>query len=554
MCTLLVVVPVALAQLLPLPGANDQDLSRRRLPPLTDGHLFGTDQLGRDLLSRVLHGGQVSLSIGVLAVLVSGLIGIAAGPAAGYFGRWVDAIVSRLLEAQMSLPLLMMLLLVVALFGPSVTVITCVIAIAQWPEVARLTRSPGAGRTREAVRGRRPGAGPAPASPSWPGTSSPTSSARRRLVVLLLLAQAVLLESALSYLGAGPQRPFATWGRIISDGQDYITTSWWLVTLPGLVIALLVVGVNLLGDGLRDRTRRRATEGADEHVTSDAPPATATDRPPLLEVEDLQIELITDARRGPRGRRRRLHPRRGRDRHPHRRVRLRQVHHRDGPAAAAARGAGRAVRHRPHPGRRRRRRPRRGPPDPRPRRLPHPAGPDDRAQPGPHHRPPARRGAAHPPPGLSRADARAAASTARPGTDPQPRDPAGGPTPTSSPAACSSASSSPSRSPPNPSCWSPTSRPRALDVTVQAGVLDLLMELQERTGIGILMITHDLGVARLVSDRIHVMRDGRFVESGPVEQIVEHPAEAYTRNLLAAVPTLGPWDETRRPRRAHARQ
>ena len=74
------------------------------------------------------------------------------------------------------------------------------------------------------------------------------------LVVLLLLAQAVLLESALSYLGAGPQRPFATWGRIISDGQDYVTTSWWLVTLPGLVIALLVVGVNLLGDGLRDRT------------------------------------------------------------------------------------------------------------------------------------------------------------------------------------------------------------------------------------------------------------------------------------------------------------
>src|SRR5918996_1315112 len=118
-----------------------RDLARRRLAPLTDGHLFGTDQLGRDLLSRVLHGGQVSLSIGVLAVLVSGLIGIVAGAAAGYFGRWVDAIVSRLLEAQMSLPLLMMLLLVVALFGPSIPVITFVIAIALWPEVARLTRS-----------------------------------------------------------------------------------------------------------------------------------------------------------------------------------------------------------------------------------------------------------------------------------------------------------------------------------------------------------------------------------------------------------------------------
>ncbi|GDY58646.1 hypothetical protein SVIO_092690 [Streptomyces violaceusniger] len=260
-CTLLVVVPVALAQVLPLPGAGEQDLSRRRLAPLTDGHLFGTDQLGRDLLSRVLHGGQVSLTVGVLAVVVSGLIGIVAGAAAGYYGRWVDAVVSRLLEAQMSLPLLMMLLLVVALFGPSVTVITCVIAIAQWPEVARLTRS------LVLVEREKPYVAAArvlglPRIAILARHVIPNTVRQASLVVLLLLAQAVLLESALSYLGAGPQRPFATWGRIISDGQDYITTSWWLVTLPGLVIVLLVVGVNLLGDGLRDRTRRRTTEGS----------------------------------------------------------------------------------------------------------------------------------------------------------------------------------------------------------------------------------------------------------------------------------------------------
>ncbi|MFH8573744.1 ABC transporter permease [Streptomyces sp. NPDC017993] len=253
-CTALVVLPVVLAGLLPLPDANAQNLAGRRLPPLADGHLFGTDQLGRDLLSRILHGGQVSLTVGVLAVVVSGLIGVVAGSAAGYFGGWTDAVVSRLLEAQLALPLLMMLLLVVALFGASVTVITCVIAIAQWPEVARLTRSlvlverekPYVAAAR--VLGLR----------GWsilgrhviPNIVRPAS-----LVILLLLAQAVLLESALSFLGAGPQRPFATWGRIISDGQDYLTTSWWLVTLPGLVIALLVVGVNLLGDGLRDHTR-----------------------------------------------------------------------------------------------------------------------------------------------------------------------------------------------------------------------------------------------------------------------------------------------------------
>ncbi|MBK1786342.1 ABC transporter permease [Prauserella cavernicola] len=252
--TALVVLPVALADLLPLPDSTEQDLASRRLPPLTDGHLFGTDQLGRDLLARVLDGGQVSILIGVLAVLVSGLIGLAAGAAAGYFGGWVDAVVSRLLEAQMSLPLLMMLLLVVALFGPSVPVITAVIAVAQWPEVARLTRS------MVLVEREKPYVDAArtlglPHRGVLFRHLVPNVVRQTSLVVLLLLAQAVLLESALSYLGAGPERPFATWGRLISDGQDYVTTSWWLVTLPGLVIVLLVVGVNLLGDGLRDAVK-----------------------------------------------------------------------------------------------------------------------------------------------------------------------------------------------------------------------------------------------------------------------------------------------------------
>jgi peptide/nickel transport system permease protein len=255
LCALAVILPVAFARVLPIPDPDTTQLGARRLPPLTDGHLFGTDQLGRDLLARILYGGQVSLAIGILAVIVSGLIGIVLGSLAGYYGGWVDAVVSRLLEAQMSLPLLMMLLLVVALFGPSIPVITFVIAIAQWPEVARLTRS------LVLVEREKPYV----AAAKVLGVGSvatlirhviPNIAKAATLVVLLLLAQAVLLESALSYLGAGPQRPFATWGRIISDGQDYITTSWWLVTLPGLAIVLLVVGVNLLGDGLRERGPR----------------------------------------------------------------------------------------------------------------------------------------------------------------------------------------------------------------------------------------------------------------------------------------------------------
>lgn len=257
--TLLVVLPIALANFLPIADPNMQDLGARRLAPLVDGHLFGTDQLGRDLLSRVLFGGQTSLMIGVLAVVVSGAVGVVLGSIAGFYGKWADVIISRVLEAQLSLPLLMMLLLVVALFGPSIPVITGVIAIAQWPEVARLTRS------LVLVEREKPYVDAAKtlglrkleilAKHVIPNVFKQAS-----LVILLLLAQAVLLESALSFLGAGPQRPFSTWGRLISDGQDYITTSWWMVTLPGLFIVVLVVGVNLLGDALRDGNLRRTSK------------------------------------------------------------------------------------------------------------------------------------------------------------------------------------------------------------------------------------------------------------------------------------------------------
>lgn len=257
--TLLVVLPIALANFLPIADPNMQDLGARRLAPLVDGHLFGTDQLGRDLLSRVLFGGQTSLMIGVLAVVVSGAVGVILGSIAGFYGKWADVIISRVLEAQLSLPLLMMLLLVVALFGPSIPVITGVIAIAQWPEVARLTRS------LVLVEREKPYVDAAKTL----GLRKleilakhviPNVFKRASLVILLLLAQAVLLESALSFLGAGPQRPFSTWGRLISDGQDYITTSWWMVTLPGLFIVVLVVGVNLLGDALRDGNLRRTSK------------------------------------------------------------------------------------------------------------------------------------------------------------------------------------------------------------------------------------------------------------------------------------------------------
>jgi peptide/nickel transport system permease protein len=261
-CAGIVIIPVALAKVLPLSDPTKTNLRDSMLPPLSGGHLFGTDKNGRDLLSRVLHGGQTSLVIGILAIVVSGIVGITAGAAAGYFGGWVDTIISRLLEAQMAVPLLLMLLLVVALFGPSIPVITIVIAFAQWPEPARITRA------LVLVEREKPYV----AAARVLGLSRvaivrkhiiPNILSQAMVVVFLLLAQAVLLESALSFLGAGVQRPYPTWGGIIADGQsEVVLGGWWLVTIPGLIIALLVIGVNLLGDGIRDRTRRTKRSSA----------------------------------------------------------------------------------------------------------------------------------------------------------------------------------------------------------------------------------------------------------------------------------------------------
>ena len=255
-CARVVSSPAVLARVLPLPDPIVGARSESSLPPFSAGHLLGTDPNGRDLLSRILHGGQTSLVIGMLAIFVSGLVGIVAGAAAGYFGGWVDAFISRLLEAQMALPLLLMLLLVVALFGPSIPVITLVIAFAQWPEPARITRA------LVLVEREKPYVAAArvlglPKFSILRKHVVPNILQQVLVVVLLLLAQAVLLESALSFLGAGVQRPYPTWGGIISDGRElFVTGKPWLVTVPGVAIALLVVGVNLVGDGLRDRVRR----------------------------------------------------------------------------------------------------------------------------------------------------------------------------------------------------------------------------------------------------------------------------------------------------------
>ena len=211
------------------------------------------------------------------------------GSAAGFFGGWPDAVISRLAEVQMALPLLMMLLLVVALFGASLPVITFVIAIALWPEVARLTRAWCSWSART-VRGAARVLGLHRVQILIRHVV-PNIVKQASLVVLLLLAQAVLLESALSYLGVGPERPFATWGAIISDGQNYITTSWWLVTL---VIVLLVLESTCSETACATAPPSEGKEGMSTAVR-EAPQQADTSATPLLDVRELQIELITEA-------------------------------------------------------------------------------------------------------------------------------------------------------------------------------------------------------------------------------------------------------------------
>jgi peptide/nickel transport system permease protein len=253
--TLAVVVPVMLAPVVSPGDPLAVSLGDRFLPPLSPGHPFGTDDLGRDLLARLAWGGRVSLIAGVLAVLLAGGVGSLLGLAAGLRGGAVDAAVSRLVEAQLSLPLLMLLLLVIAVFGQNLAVLVLVLAIAQWPESARLTRALALVEREQTYveAARSVGAGP------WRILARhllPNVAAPLLVVLTLLLAQAVLVESALSYLGLGVARPYPTWGRVLADGQQYITTAWWLVTIPGLVISVLVLGVNLLAEGVREVVTR----------------------------------------------------------------------------------------------------------------------------------------------------------------------------------------------------------------------------------------------------------------------------------------------------------
>ena len=254
---LLMVLTAVIGPLLPLPDPVRGDLRARMSPPTLSAtglgaHPLGTDQLGRDILSRIVTGSRVTLGVAISAVLLGGVVGVLLGLVAGYFGGWPDRLMMRLVDIQLAIPLMLLALMVVAALGPSLRNLIIVLALTSWVRYARIVRgSVLAIREREFVQSARAigaGAGRILLVHILPNVLTPAL-----VVATLELSRVIVLEAGLSFLGLGVQPPAPDWGRMLAEGRTYISSGWWIITLPGVALMLCVLGVNLTGDWLRDK-------------------------------------------------------------------------------------------------------------------------------------------------------------------------------------------------------------------------------------------------------------------------------------------------------------
>ncbi|HEY8450640.1 MAG: ABC transporter permease [Micromonosporaceae bacterium] len=230
---------------------NHQDLSNRLLPPLSDGHVLGTDVLGRDVLSRLIHGTRASLVVGFVAVALSSVIGVAVGLVSGYFGGWIDTVFMRIVDAWLAFPFLLLAIAIVAIIGPGLRNIIIALVITSWVIYARLVRGETLSlREREFVLSAR-GLGASRLS-LMVGHILPNVLAPIMVVATLELGVVIVTEASLSFLGLGADASQPSWGNMLADGRAYLTQAWWLATLPGIAIFVVVLAVNIIGDGIRD--------------------------------------------------------------------------------------------------------------------------------------------------------------------------------------------------------------------------------------------------------------------------------------------------------------
>lgn len=252
------VIPAIFADwVAPYDPVDGGSLKERLLPPVgleggSWAHPLGTDRLGRDMLSRIIHGARISLAVSLVSIFVGGLVGTTLGLLAGYFGGWWDHIIMRMVDVKLSLQSILIALVLVAIFGPSFGTVILVVALLLWTRYARLVRGETlALKSKDFVlRARVSGC-----STFRIITRHIFPNVVNTIIVLatLEIGQVILLESTLSFLGAGIPRPNPAWGLMVADGRGLIVTNWWVFFFPTIAIVLTVLSMNLLGDWLRDR-------------------------------------------------------------------------------------------------------------------------------------------------------------------------------------------------------------------------------------------------------------------------------------------------------------
>ena len=249
--TIVIILLVAgLASLLAPDDPGRTNVSLKLTPPSLQNYL-GTDQLGRDVFSRMLYGSRVSLSVGFVAVAISILIGVLVGAVAGYYSGWVDSLLMRFVDIMLCFPSFFLILTVVALWGPSLFKVMVVIGITSWMGTSRFVRAEFLSlRERDFTQAAK--ALGVPDRRIIFRHILPNALAPVFVTATLDVATAILLEAGLSFLGFGVQPPAPSWGNILTEGRTYIFDAWWLTVFPGLAILMTVLAFNLLGEGLRD--------------------------------------------------------------------------------------------------------------------------------------------------------------------------------------------------------------------------------------------------------------------------------------------------------------